>query len=81
MAMVAEVSGTFKLGGELEIHRLGYGAMRLTGKGIWGEPEDRERREAGAAAGGGAGRGFHRYGGQLWPGGERAADRRGAGAV
>lgn len=33
---------TFKLGNELEIHRLGYGAMRITGKGIWGEPEDRE---------------------------------------
>lgn len=33
---------TFKLGKELEIHRLGYGAMRITGKGIWGEPEDRE---------------------------------------
>jgi pyridoxine 4-dehydrogenase len=30
------------LGGELEIHRLGYGAMRITGKGIWGEPADRE---------------------------------------
>ncbi len=33
---------TFKLGKELEIHRLGYGAMRITGKGIWGEPADRE---------------------------------------
>ena len=33
---------TFKLGGELEIHRLGYGAMRLTGEGIWGEPRDRD---------------------------------------
>ncbi len=33
---------TFKLGGQLEIHRLGYGAMRLTGEGIWGEPKDRE---------------------------------------
>jgi len=30
------------LGGELEIHRLGYGAMRITGKGIWGEPANRE---------------------------------------
>lgn len=30
----------FKLGGNLEIHRLGYGAMRLTGEGIWGEPKD-----------------------------------------
>src|ERR1700690_1846547 len=33
---------TFKLGGEVEINRLGYGAMRLTGDGIWGEPEDRD---------------------------------------
>jgi pyridoxine 4-dehydrogenase len=42
MATATEVSKTFKLGGELEIHRLGYGAMRLTGKGIWGEPADRD---------------------------------------
>jgi pyridoxine 4-dehydrogenase len=35
-------SGTFKIGGDLEIHRLGYGAMRITGKGIWGEPKDPE---------------------------------------
>ncbi len=32
---------TFKIGGDLEINRLGYGAMRLTGKGVWGEPKDR----------------------------------------
>jgi aryl-alcohol dehydrogenase-like predicted oxidoreductase len=37
----ASKSGTFKLGGELTINRLGFGAMRITGKGIWGEPEDR----------------------------------------
>jgi aryl-alcohol dehydrogenase-like predicted oxidoreductase len=42
MATTTEVSKTFKLGGELKIHRLGYGAMRITGKGIWGEPADRE---------------------------------------
>lgn len=35
-------SGTFSLGKDLEVHRLGYGAMRLTGDGIWGEPKDRE---------------------------------------
>lgn len=35
-------AGTFKLGGELEVHRLGFGAMRLTGDGIWGEPRDRD---------------------------------------
>ena len=38
----ASKSGTFKLGGELPVHRLGFGAMRLTGKGIWGPPEHRE---------------------------------------
>jgi pyridoxine 4-dehydrogenase len=37
----AAKSGTFKIGGDLAVHRLGFGAMRVTGKGIWGEPEDR----------------------------------------
>jgi aryl-alcohol dehydrogenase-like predicted oxidoreductase len=36
-------SGTFKIGGDLEVHRLGYGAMRITGDGIWGEPPDRDK--------------------------------------
>jgi aryl-alcohol dehydrogenase-like predicted oxidoreductase len=36
----AAASGTFLLGGDLPVHRLGYGAMRLTGDGIWGEPKD-----------------------------------------
>ncbi len=36
----ATASGTFRLGGDLTIHRLGFGAMRLTGAGIWGEPRD-----------------------------------------
>jgi pyridoxine 4-dehydrogenase len=31
---------TFKLGGDLEINRLGFGAMRITGNGVWGEPKD-----------------------------------------
>src|SRR6201991_4709293 len=38
----ASHSGSFKIGGDIEVHRLGYGAMRVTGKGIWGEPKDRE---------------------------------------
>ncbi len=38
----AAASGTFKLGNDLPVHRLGFGAMRLTGKGIWGEPENPE---------------------------------------
>ncbi|WP_176084301.1 aldo/keto reductase [Martelella sp. HB161492] len=37
----AAQSGTFKIGGDITINRLGYGAMRITGKGVWGEPEDR----------------------------------------
>lgn len=37
----AAASGTFSIGGELTVHRLGFGAMRITGKGIWGEPADR----------------------------------------
>ena len=38
----AAVSGTFSLGGDVPIHRLGFGAMRITGPGIWGEPKDRD---------------------------------------
>jgi aryl-alcohol dehydrogenase-like predicted oxidoreductase len=38
----ATASGTFMLGGDIPITRLGFGAMRVTGKGIWGEPEDRD---------------------------------------
>ena len=37
----AAQSGSFKISGELEVHRLGYGAMRITGKGVWGDPADR----------------------------------------
>jgi aryl-alcohol dehydrogenase-like predicted oxidoreductase len=33
---------TFAIGGDLEVHRLGFGAMRIVGKGVWGEPPDRE---------------------------------------
>jgi pyridoxine 4-dehydrogenase len=38
----AAQSGEFLIGGDLRIRRLGYGAMRITGKGIWGEPTDRD---------------------------------------
>lgn len=37
----AAASGTFRLGGDLEVTRLGYGTMQLTGDGVWGEPKDR----------------------------------------
>ena len=38
----AEASGTYTIGGDLEVFRLGFGAMRLTGAGIWGDPSDPE---------------------------------------
>ena len=40
MASVA-ASGIFNIGGDIAVHRLGYGAMRITGPGIWGDPADR----------------------------------------
>lgn len=36
----AAAGGTLTIGGDLNVHRLGFGAMRLTGAGIWGEPKD-----------------------------------------
>ena len=36
----ASLSGTFPIGGDLPVHRLGYGTMRLVGEGAWGEPAD-----------------------------------------
>jgi pyridoxine 4-dehydrogenase len=36
----AASAGTIRLGGEVSVHRLGFGAMRLTGEGIWGPPKD-----------------------------------------
>jgi pyridoxine 4-dehydrogenase len=38
----AQISDTFSIGGDLPVHRLGYGAMQLPGPGVWGEPADRE---------------------------------------
>lgn len=43
LAAVPEAGdSTFELGGDLLVNRLGFGAMRLTGEGIWGWPPDRE---------------------------------------
>jgi aryl-alcohol dehydrogenase-like predicted oxidoreductase len=36
----AAASGTFSIGGDLAVHRLGYGAMQITGPGVWGDPAD-----------------------------------------
>jgi pyridoxine 4-dehydrogenase len=38
----ANAAGNISLGGEISVHRLGFGAMRLTGEGIWGPPKDRK---------------------------------------
>src|SRR5437016_5230011 len=38
----ASLAGDVSLGGEISVHRLGFGAMRLTGEGIWGPPKDRK---------------------------------------
>src|SRR3712207_2364716 len=43
MATTATASGTFEIGGDLPVTRLGFGAMRITGKGIWGPPQDHDR--------------------------------------
>jgi aryl-alcohol dehydrogenase-like predicted oxidoreductase len=39
-------AGTIDLGGDLTVNRLGYGAMRITGDGIWGEPKNRDEAKA-----------------------------------
>ncbi len=41
--MNAAASGTFSLGGDLTVNRLGFGAMRIVGEGVWGEPKDAEQ--------------------------------------
>jgi pyridoxine 4-dehydrogenase len=42
MASTISFKKTFNLGGDLTVNRIGYGAMRITGKGIWGPPKDKE---------------------------------------
>jgi pyridoxine 4-dehydrogenase len=42
MTTIAAASGTFTIGGDLRVNRLGYGAMQLTGEGVWGPPKDHD---------------------------------------
>jgi pyridoxine 4-dehydrogenase len=42
----AKAAGTLDVGGDLTVNRLGFGAMRITGEGIWGDPPDRETAKA-----------------------------------
>ncbi len=44
--VTAAAAGTIDIGGDLTVNRLGFGAMRITGAGIWGDPPDRERAKA-----------------------------------
>src|SRR5213595_1419251 len=68
----AALAGTIDLGGDLTVNRFGFGAMRITGEGIWGEPQDREECKRVLR------RPYQpdRYGRRLWSGGQRTADRR-----
>jgi pyridoxine 4-dehydrogenase len=44
--VTAAAAGTVRIGDDLTVHRLGFGAMRITGRGIWGDPPDREEARA-----------------------------------
>jgi aryl-alcohol dehydrogenase-like predicted oxidoreductase len=46
MSASARDAGTIDVGGDLTVNRLGFGAMRITGAGIWGPPSDREEAKA-----------------------------------
>ena len=45
-SVTAAAAGTIGIGGDLTVNRLGFGAMRITGRGIWGEPPDRDAARA-----------------------------------
>ena len=45
-SVTAVAAGTIGIGGDLTVNRLGFGAMRITGRGIWGEPADRDEAKA-----------------------------------
>ena len=45
-SVTASAAGTIDVGGDLTVNRLGFGAMRITGRGIWGEPPDRDEAKA-----------------------------------
>src|SRR5215218_2999789 len=45
-SVTASAAGTIDVAGDLTVNRLGFGAMRITGRGIWGEPPDRDEAKA-----------------------------------
>ncbi len=46
MSKNAAAAGTINIGGDLTVNRIGFGAMRITGQGIWGQPADRDKAKA-----------------------------------
>ena len=77
----ASKSGTFKIGGEIEVHRLGFGAMRITGRGNLGRTGRPRRSPAHAQAPARARRQLHRHRRRLWAGRVRKPDPRGAASL
>ena len=77
----AAKSGTFKIGGDIEVNRLGFGAMRITGPGIWGEPADRAEALRTLQAPARAGRQLHRHRRLLRPRRLGGTDPRGAASL
>ena len=73
-------AGTVDVGGDLTVNRLGFGAMRVTGRGIWGDPPDRNQARAVLRRAVERSQ-LHRHCGLIRPGRERGAHRRGASSV
>ena len=76
MTITDENAGTIEIG-ERKVRRLGFGAMRITGPGIWGPPADHDERHRGPPPCGGARRQPDRHGRLVWAERQRGADRRG----
>jgi len=74
---LAKKAGEFLIGGELRVTRLGFGAMRITGDGIWGEPANRAEAVRVLQRAVELGINFIDHCGLLRPGSERRDHRRG----
>ena len=77
----AQLTDIFRIGGDLPVHRLGYGAMQLPGPGVWGEPADRDGALRVVCAAVEQGVDFIDTADSYGPAGERADHRRGAAPV
>ena len=77
-AATAAAAGTIDIAGDLTVNRLGFGAMRITGTGVWGEPPDRDAAKAVLRRADRARRELHRHRRLLRTRCERDTDRRSA---